>query len=68
MSRRRDPVKTEERPWRAAQRQGNGNRTEAKDSTEPTGERARVSKPSEGKSRWRRLADVISLTPWRESA
>lgn len=34
MPHRRDPLKTEERPWRAAQRQGRGKGTEPKNSTE----------------------------------
>lgn len=62
-------LETEERPWRAAQRQGKGNRTETKDSTEGGSKRAGVSTPSGRKSRDERRAALLEAmgvpSPWR---
>ena len=60
MPHRRDPLKTEERPWRAAQRQGKGKGTEPKDSTGSAARnRAVGSTPEERKSGWVRLSDLL---------
>ena len=69
MPHRRDPMKTEERPWRAAQRQGKGRETEAGDSTPVSHGTDGYTPPGRksGPGRWVRLADVL-LEPGADPA